>query len=720
MAALTATVATASPDQSLSAPSPRRRTVRAVLWLLVLVAAGLVVVTTVLHVRRVKQHEENAHAAARQKAVEATGVIEATLNRVSPLATRLADDLSSGALKPAELPARLRADLTKDPQIFELGVAYLPHAMDPRVTLYAPHASRAARGIDVFPLEQRYDYTTYDWFTAGLKGAGWGEPYFGAATRQLVVGYAVPFYRAGDTARTTPIGVARVNLSLDNVRALVSSVSMGQTGYGFLMSKRGVLLSHPVDDYVRHGRTMVDVARELHNDARVEMTERALRGEPTEGLVGSTVTRATIWLVHQPVALNGWVFGIALLPEEIALGERDQRRGLIQILCCGMLLAWAVSLIGYRVEDGSHAALWRAAITAGVVLLFGISTVWWLTLSYPDRNGEQSIHILDEAALQKFLNAHEHILKADTAPLQVPTGMIVRTVRMIDANDVVITGNVWIRMTAGGGIEPPVLEMPDAEALELRDQVTLRRGGDDVTSWLFKATLREPSEWSRKYPFDRALMRLRVVAKPSATPVALVPDLSSYQLLTPSELPGVEKTMILPGWTVDHSYFSYTSQSLGTTSAAPSNDDQRLPYDLAFNVVTARRFLDPFVSSVLPIIVIVCLLFGLLIVVSKNNAKVAATGFKATDVLRASVALLFPALVAQVNLRSRIGATEIIYIEYFYFILYVAILAVAANALTFTLRGSGVSQVRDNLIPKLAFWPAILGACFAVTLVFLY
>jgi len=203
--------------------------------------------------------------------------------------------------------------------------------------------------------------------------------------------------------------------------------------------------------------------------------------------------------------------------------------------------------------------------------------------------------------------------------------MIVRTIRFIDANDVVMTGHVWIRLPANSA-DKPSIEMPDAEAMELRDQVTQRKGGDDVTSWTFKATLREPSEWSRKYPFDRALMRLRMIAKPGATPVVLVPDLSSYQLLIPSELPGVERAIILPGWTLDHSYFSYIAQSLGTTTAAPSNSDQQLPYDLAFNVVSARRFLDPFVSSVLPIIVIVCLLFGLLIVVSKNNQKVAATG----------------------------------------------------------------------------------------------
>ena len=122
----------------------------------------------------------------------------------------------------------------------------------------------------------------------------------------------------------------------------------------------------------------------------------------------------------------------------------------------------------------------------------------------------------------------------------------------------------------------------------------------------------------------------------------------------------------------------------------------------------------------LPIIVVASLLFGLLIIGSKQSQKVAATGFKATDIVRAGVALLFPVLLAQVNLRSKIGSSNIIYIEYFYFVLYTAILGVAANALLFTLKGHGISQYRDNLIPKLLFWPYLLGACFGVTLVFLY
>ena len=689
-------------------------------WLLAAVAAGLIAFTSLAHSRHLRERETGARAMARDRAATAARFIETKLNAMSPMATALAADLSSGALTPADLPARLRADLARDPQVFEVGVAYAPYAMDPKVKLFAPHAAREAARINFFPLEDRYDYTKSEWYTAGFKG-GWGEPYFGAATQTLVVGFTAPIYKVGDTAKTTPIGVARVNLSLDNVRDLVSSVSLGQTGYGFLLSKKGVMLSYPIEDHVRRGRNMIEFSHSLSDPVRAALTEQALRGEHSEGLATSGVTKEQMWLVHEPIKLNGWVFGISIFPEEVSLEAREGRRGLIRILASVLLFAFALSLIVFHFELGDHDALWGIAISAGAILVFGIGVVWALTLRYPDRNGEQSVHILDEAALQAFVKTHEAALPAGVKPpIQIPTGILVRTLRFIDANDAVVTGSVWQKIpTARKGDVRPGVELPDGEAVDMRDVATRVQGDYEVTSWNFKATIREPSEWSRKYPFDRALIRLRLTPKGAPPGLILVPDLSAYELLMPSAMPGVEKSLILPGWTLDHSYYSYLATTLGITDDAPGGD-QALDYDLGFNIVTSRRFLDPFVSSVLPIIVIVCLLFGLLIVGSKNNVKVAATGFKATDVLRASVTLLFPALIAQVNLRSRVGATEVIYIEYFYFILYIAILAVSANALAFTLKTDGVVQHRDNLIPKLAFWPAILGACFVVTLGFLY
>jgi hypothetical protein len=59
-------------------------------------------------------------------------------------------------------------------------------------------------------------------------------------------------------------------------------------------------------------------------------------------------------------------------------------------------------------------------------------------------------------------------------------------------------------------------------------------------------------------------------------------------------------------------------------------------------------------------------------------------------------------------------------VEYFYFVTYFAILGVAANVLLFTLTENGMVRLQDNLVPKLLFWPMLLGAWFLVTVAFLY
>jgi hypothetical protein len=709
------------PDIGSTSTDGWRRAVRAAVWVLALAGAALLVLAITTQMRRERALERGAREAARAQASDAARAIDVEVQHIMPVATALASDLSAGRVKRADLAPRLIADVASNPTVFEVGVAYLPYASDPGVKLYAPHAARVDGRIELFPLEQRYDYTSYDWFTGGLKGAGWGEPYFSVATDNLVVGYNVPFFRPADASKTpAPIGVVRVNLTLDGIRELVSSVSLGETGYGFMLSRKGVYMSYPDESYVRRQLSAFDVARARNTPARIPIYERSLRGEPTETLTVSGATGRLVWLIMEPVKTTGWIFGIDFFTDEISQDAQTIRRGFIRIMFAALLLAFAVALLAFHVERGGHTGLWGSTVALAVLLLAGIAAMWGLTMRYPDRNGETSVHILDEAALHKFIATHLEKDRQDP-PLRIPVGVLVRTVRFVDASDLTVSGTIWERIPiARRDAVKPGIDLPDAENFELKDPVTTRHEDADLTSWTFRATLREPSVWSQKYPFDRALIRFRLLPRPSSVPVVLVPSLESYQLLMPSALPGIDKTLVLPGWSLDHSYFSYLLQNTQTSAAAPVSLGHLLPYDLSFNLVTEREFLDPFVSSVLPIIVIACLLFGLLIVGSKNNQKVTATGFKATDVLRASVSLLFPALVAQVNLRSKIGGNEIIYIEYFYFILYVAILGVSANALTFTLGARGVSQVRDNLIPKLLFWPAILGACLAVTLVFLY
>jgi len=674
----------------------------------------------VQHVRMQRSALQNAQSTARRIALDQVAIINARLQKLTPVAEGIAADLSSGVLKPETVTARLRKALEDNPDFFEAGIAYIPFGKGPGVRLFSPHVSRDGARITDFQLEQRYDYTTYDWYKDGMAAAAphWGEPYFGGATKTLVVGYSVPFYRKDDPGKT-PIGLVRTNLSLNQIHKIVSTLGLGETGYGFLLSRKGVYLSDPVEEYMRNQRTIFDVARMRDDPGRKRLGDKVVAGQPGQEEGTSGVTGQATWMFTEPVSVTGWSLGTVFMQAEMSVEPQLLRRSLIRIACCAMVFLFLLSLLLCGVHEATDRSLWNAALMIAAVFLVGISFIWWVTLHYPDRNGEVGVHIYDEASLQKFLNLN--VKAGDIPPVeQVKTGIFIRTMRFGTANDVSVTGQIWQRYATEFKDFIPGFILPNAETLDVKEAYRLNQGDNQVVGWDFKATLREPFEGSIKYPFDRAMVRIRIAPKGFYKNLVLAPDLESYQLLVPASLPGTDKALVLPGWNLASSYFIYSPMDTGTNFGVPMSLEQERGQEFGFTMVAQRQFLDPFISSVLPIIVVASLLFGLLIIGSKQSHKIAATGFKATDIVRAGVALLFPVLIAQVNLRTKIGSSNIIYIEYFYFVLYIAILGVAANALLFTLKGHGVSQYRDNLIPKLLFWPYLLGACFGVTLVFLY
>lgn len=662
-----------------------------------------------------------AKSEARRIAIEQVRVIGDRLEKLTPVAERIAADLSSGALKPEDAQDCLQQALEKNPDLFEAGIAYLPYAWDPNVRLFSPHVSRNGAGFSRFQLHNTYDYTTKDWFTSGIAAGGrhWYEPYFGTATNTLIVGHSVPFYRKGDPTRTV-IGLVRTNMSLDHIRQIVSSLGLGETGYAFLLSRQGVYLSDPVEDYVRELRTISDIARLQGDEGRKRLGEKVLAGQRGEEEGKSGITGQATWMFTEPIPITGWSIGTVFMKDEMLLEPHVLRRSLIRIECCLMIFLLFLSLLWLLRHEANDRRLWYTAMASSAILMAGICAVWWMTLRYPDRNGEVGVHIYDAANLQKFVATSMKSLGNAAPPQQVRTGIFVRTMRFGTANDVQMSGSMWQRFDSNLKDFTPGFTIPNAETLDLKETYHTKTGDQEVVGWDFKATMREPFAGSTKYPFDRAMVRVRIAAKGFYKNIVLTPDLESYQLLVPTSLPGTDKALVLPGWKLISSYFNYSPSTAGTSFGIGTAVEQATSQELGFTMIAQRNFLDPFVSSVLPLIVVAALLFVTLIMVSKQATKVAATGFKGGDVLRGSVTLLFPALVAQVNLRSKIGSSTIIYIEYFYFVLYAAILVVSANSLLFMLKERGVSNYRDNILAKLIFWPALLGAFFVVTLVFLY
>ena len=60
----------------------------------------------------------------------------------------------------------------------------------------------------------------------------------------LMVTYSVPFYRM-EAGKKVFTGIVTADLSLEWLDELVSSIRIGKSGYGFLVSREGKLITHP-------------------------------------------------------------------------------------------------------------------------------------------------------------------------------------------------------------------------------------------------------------------------------------------------------------------------------------------------------------------------------------------------------------------------------------------------------------------------------------------
>jgi len=196
---------------------------------------------------------EDAKEDALQKANSAIKNINSELNSTSSLADGVAKDLSSGKLKNNSiLRERLLAEMKNNSHIFSIVVAYSPAANAGK--LYAPHFKRNGSEVVYDPLT--YDYTRDSeqtaWYNDALKKESkvWIAPYFGIADRNYQIDYSAPFYLAESRNGNKDAGVVSISYSLEGIRAQLSNLNIGNTGYGFMISGKGVIISYPIQEYL--------------------------------------------------------------------------------------------------------------------------------------------------------------------------------------------------------------------------------------------------------------------------------------------------------------------------------------------------------------------------------------------------------------------------------------------------------------------------------------
>lgn len=668
------------------------------------------------------QHDlfRDAEQKATQQTHESCRKLNEQFSSLSRLADAYADDLEAGRYTRQEIESMIAKVMTQNPHVFGFCIAFKPYAFEPGTRLYAPYSDRKDGRIRMMQVEDVYDYTKKEtsggnWYVNPMNnGPGWTEPYFGSASNDLLAVYSVPFTAPGETKGCS--GVVSAVYSIHDVKDIMEQLNLDSKGFGYLVSKTGTFLSHPNRDYVKRQENIQRICRQ--KGLPRETIELIMAGTGEVLQYRNDFTGRESSLVSLAVKSTGYVL-TTVYDRDLMVKNKDfSRTWMIRISLFALsgISLFLVSWVFFRPVSAGR--LWSLGIILSVLLVIEIGFIWCLALSFNPYNRDNSVTILDHGALKGFinsrmrqaLNAHEEEF------ITIPTGVFVQSLEFDSANNVVLTGYVWQKYA--NNIPSDITRgfiLPEAISANITEAYRRSNGEGETIGWYFEATLRQDFDYSR-YPLDNKDVWLRLWHGDFHRNIILVPDIDSYQITDPKSLPGVEHDIVLSGWDIQESFFSYVHNSYNTDFGIPSYSGMERFPELYFTVIIKRKFINPFISNLLPFLVMSCILFGSLLLVYQREEKTSKFDSSVNGTLGACAALFFSVLIAHSGLRGSISCSGILYLEYFYFVMYGAIVIVAINAFQVAYDSrSFLITYGDNLITKLLYWPVILSVLLFVT-----
>ena len=308
----------------------------------------------------------SAHYLALASANRVEAALSTTARVVEITARQLEQDqINDPRVDPASdrsVRQMLQRTLENNPEIYGTTIAFEPVGSARAARLHAPYAYRDGAEIKTVQLEAAYDYRVQDWYQIPreLERAGWSEPYFDeGGGNTLMATYSVPFY-AGSGATRRLMGVVTADISLDWLAQTIGAIKVLDSGYAFLLSRNGSIVTHPVTDHVMN-ESIFSLAEAADDTALREVGRRMLRGEsgfvPYRGLAGAPAR-----LYYGPIPAAGWSLAIVFPERELFAGIRELTLTVAAIGLLGILLiALVVVLIARSITRPLHSL----AIAAG-------------------------------------------------------------------------------------------------------------------------------------------------------------------------------------------------------------------------------------------------------------------------------------------------------------------------------------------------------------------
>lgn len=665
-----------------------------------------------------KQIVQQTISNAESKVHNQAETINQSLLEVEKIAEQIGRDLKSRALKKEDIQIRILRDLKEVPYLENITIAFAPFAYDAQTRLHGFES----RKIDSIPQvkEITYDYMVpgasdlaqSDWYNKAIKdGSGWSAPLYGANQQSKTV-YTLPFYLP---EKDEPAGVIAITYNLEKIITGVKNLEIGKLGYALLLTSDGVLIYHPLENYVRDKLTLNDIARENNNQNLKNIAQKISTHDKGAWSYIDPLINMSYWFVSEKIAgINWYVVGI-FSNESLPVSAQKMRKQLIWGIITLIIALLLGAMLIARIWNGIiNIRKW--AVMAGGILVATLIIFWNLTRMTPYEPRDEVIIMRDKTGLDKYIDLIDIETKQrnEKRPITIPTGIILYSVSFPNSNKVSISGYIWQKVNKDQSVIPGVI-FPEASDIIMKEIFRKTENDTETIGWNISASFMQKHRYSF-FPFDKVHIDLLMATADFEQYVILIPDFSGYKSYDVDPLPGVTNEITIPGYTLERSFFSFSTiasnDEVGLDALRKVTDKIRLHY----NIILKRNLINPLIIFMLPLLIILFSIFAVFLVTQRTNGK-----FDAFKSIGAYTGLFFSLVILHQTLRSQVQSGELLYIEYFFFFTYVTILLLVLY--TLLLRISHFANVLNEKVSpylKVLFWPMQFMLWFAITMIIFY
>ena len=280
---------------------------------------------------------DNSRETVSHLAKETVYQIEGRLSAIVDISQSIITLYNSDYLNRNELDTILNDYIYEFDTLESITIAYAPEynkSGDSR-TIY--HFKNKAISQELHPAEYQY----LDWFQIPyeLKSKCWTDPWYDASsTKQTVISYCVPIFIKGNC-----IGVMRFDTKLSGLQRIVSPLKLKRSGYAFLVSSIGTIITHPADS-ISFNESIFSLAEETKDTQLRELGKKMIQGETDFiRLRGNTIFNDS-WIYFSPLLSNNWSLGIVIAHKDVV---RDLNLLLIIQTLFSVIIFISISLIVY-------------------------------------------------------------------------------------------------------------------------------------------------------------------------------------------------------------------------------------------------------------------------------------------------------------------------------------------------------------------------------------